>query len=119
MGVRWKSLDQEESALQRQIAEFCDRCLPDDAIWLTIPGGDGKMTLAPGYKSGTPDGVIIHRGKAIFFELKRKRRSRTHANQLALHSHLTLCGAVTCVCRSLEEFEGFISMIIPLKGRVA
>lgn len=107
-----------ERALQAAVFDFLRVALPSDATAFAVPNGDGRMTTAPGALSGAPDLQIIYRGKPIFIELKTAT-GRLSPEQKAVHIRLAAAGAVVSVCRSVVEVEEFLSMLIPLRARVA
>jgi hypothetical protein len=104
--------------LHSAVADFLRVALPRDAVFFTIPNGDGKMTTAPGALSGVPDLQIVYRGRPIFIELKTKTGRLSDA-QRDVHMRLAAAGAVVAVCRSVVEVEEFLAMLIPLRARVA
>ena len=55
-----------ERRLQSAVAGYLRAVLTAETFATAIPGGDGQMTTAPGYVSGTPDYLIVHNGKALF-----------------------------------------------------
>lgn len=95
---------QPERALQRAITEFSAAALPAGVWWGCIPGGDGKVTTAPGYRPGTPDWLVIHEGRALFFELKSKRGVASVAQNDCGHQ-LHQAGAAVHLIRTLEGYE--------------
>ena len=107
-----------ERGLQAQCFEFFRFALPPDAFAHAIPNGDGRMTLAPGTVSGVPDLVVIYKGRAIYIELKTAKGA-VRPSQRWAHERLTLAGAIVTVCRSVEEVEGFLAQVIPLRARLA
>jgi len=110
--------NQPERALQRAVAEFLARALPPDAIFSALPGGDGKVTLAPGYRSGLSDMIVVYRGEAFFIELKSKT-GRVSKEQIAFLDSVSRAGAHHMVCRSVEDVESFLRDFgkIPLRAR--
>ena len=113
------TFDQYESALQMQVVHALDWSLPPEAIVLVIPGGNGRATTAPGYKSGSPDTFVVYRGRVIFLELKRLKGGRLSPEQEDLHKRLMLCGAVVLVGRTLDQVMDQLRALIPLRGRVS
>lgn len=109
---------QPERALQRAIAEFSAAALPPGAWWGCIPGGDGKVTTAPGYRPGTPDWLVVHQGRAMFFELKApKGIARVTQKDAAFQLHKA--GALVHLIRSLEGYEEALRIAgVPLRATV-
>ena len=107
-----------ERALQAQVFTFLRLALPPDAVAFSVPNGDGGKTTMPGTLSGVPDLCVIYRGRAIFIELKTPT-GRVSEHQAEVHTRLTAAGAVVAVCRSLEDVEGFLGQIVPLRARAA
>lgn len=107
-----------ERALQSAVFEFLRLALPADAVAFAIPNGDGKMTTMPGVLPGFPDVGILYRSRLFVIELKYKKGA-VRLNQTHVHHRLTLAGALVAVCRSVEEVEGFLSQVIPLRARIA
>lgn len=107
---------QPERALQSAICKWLDRALPSGTWYSAIPGGNRSVTTTPGYRSGTPDLLIVHEGRAIFLELKAARKSATK-HQRDIHAELTLSGAVVATVRSLNDTYNFLSMIMKLRAK--
>jgi hypothetical protein len=100
-----------ERALQQSACDYLALALrPYGGFVSAIPGGDGKMTRAPGYRSGFPDLCIIVRGQAIFIELKSPK-GRVKDHQRAVHADLERAGAIVHVARSLEDIEGIVRVL--------
>lgn len=116
-------MNRPEEALQRSICAFLDVSLPPGSLYFFINNAHAsprmRMVLKGlGQKPGIPDLCILYRGKSIFIELKAKYRKPTKI-QLEMHECLILAGAIVHVVKSLEELEGFLAPLIPLKGRIA
>ena len=113
-----------EDRLQISVAGYLDLALPAGAAWFHVANQRqtsarmGAKLKRMGVKPGVPDICIIWRGRSIFIELKTPK-GRTSPAQEAVMSALTMAGAVVNVCRSLEDVQGFLATIIPLKGRLA
>ena len=113
-----------EDRLQITVADYLDRCLPNDAVYFAIPNGGSRNKIESaklkrmGTRPGIPDLCIVWRARVIFIELKTPK-GRTSPAQEAMLSALTMAGAVVNVCRSLEDVQGFLATILPLKGRLA
>lgn len=113
-----------EDALHIAVAEFLgierNLALPNDAVWTTMPaGGGGKVRgaqlKAKGLKPGWPDILIVYRGRLICIELKSLKGQRSPAQKL-IHAQLSQAGALVYTAKSIEEVEGFLRVIIPLKA---
>lgn len=114
---------QPERRLQSAVAKYLQAALPRDAFFSALPGGDGRMTRAPGYRAGLPDMVVLWEDKfdtrVVFFELKSKT-GRLTREQVETHNALRLAGAHAYTVKSLEEVEERLGMVgIPLRARVA
>jgi hypothetical protein len=115
----------EEEALQAAAMAFLDRALPADAIAQHSPG-EGKRTPAAqralkrsGYKAGWPDIEVIHRGRALFIELKAPKGTLSKP-QRELQPRLEYCGCPVQLCRSLECVEATLrGWGVPLRARIA
>ncbi len=109
---------QPERKLQALVSKYLSMALPHDAFFTAIPGGDRQMTRTPGYRSGTPDMLVIHQGKPLFIELK-SLRGKTSATQNQVGEELVDAGADSCVCRSLEHVEEYLrNWGIPLRASI-
>ena len=107
-----------EKSLQASVVKYLRAAMPHDAMCLTIPGGDRGQTRAPGYVSGTPDLLIIYRGKAHFIELKTAT-GRISPEQKELASRVAVCGSPTLFCRNLDDVSlALVAWGIPTKGRL-
>ena len=111
---------QPERQLQAAVAEYLKYALPADAWFTSIPGGEGRATRTPGYVPGAPDMLIVHRGHALFIELKSPKGA-IPASQALCHMRLidAGCGRV-CVARSLNDVVAFLGPRgVPLRAKVA
>jgi hypothetical protein len=106
-----------ERGLQQAVFEFLRHALPEEAVCFAIPNGDGRMTTMPGTLAGMPDVGVLYRGRMIFIELKTEIGA-VKPRQRFVHGRLTLAGAVVAVCRSLDEVDGFLSQLMPLRARI-
>lgn len=106
-----------ESLVQGALVQFLAVALPE--AWVTaIPGGDGRQTRAVGYVSGTPDLVMIFRGRAFFIETKRPGKG-AEKHQTACHVEIARAGAPTAVCRTVDELVAACrEWGLPLRARV-
>ena len=119
-----------EEALHREVAQYLDACLPDDAWWCHIPNGGGRskaeagILKALGVKAGAPDCMIVRRGQAFFVELKPEKY-RNHKNgglskaQVECHAKLRWCGCQVAVCYTVEECEETVRAWMPVRGTIA
>lgn len=108
----------KERDLQAEIAEVLELGLPSDCFWSAIPGGDGRETRAPGYRSGTPDMLFVYRGRILFVELKRPRKGRTSDAQATVHRQIEAAGAQVHVARALDEVVDLIRDVLQCPVRV-
>jgi hypothetical protein len=93
----------KEIAVQATIARALEIGLPQDAYFTAIPGGDGRATRTPGYRAGTPDLIVIYRGRTLFLELKRPIGGRVSIQQAECHRAIERAGARIHVARDLAE----------------
>ncbi len=115
-----------EGQLHRAVAEFLNLALPPECVWHHSPmegAGRGPITGAilkrMGAKAGWPDLEFVYAGEIFFIELKAPKRNLTPAQHQTMTS-LSMAGAYTAVCRSLDEVETTLSgWGIPLKARAA
>lgn len=108
-----------EHPLQASVCDALKLLLPVDCFLSAIPGGDRQVTLTPGYESGTPDLLLVWRGRAIFIEMKRAK-GVVSEDQEKIHKRITLAGGLVATCRSLGDVMQFLVMIgIPMRGRVS
>lgn len=91
-----------ERALQSAICAALKLMLPPDARCFAIPGGDRQVTLTPGYVPGTPDLIVIWRGRAIWMEVKREGEY-LRPEQREIHAEIKECGCSVIVVRSLDD----------------
>lgn len=107
-----------ERALQQAITQFSAIYLPSSVWWGCLPGGDGRMTRAPGYRPGTPDWLVVHEGRALFFELKSKRGIAS-VSQRDTAYQLHQAGAAVHLVRTLEGYQEALRLAgVPLRGRI-
>lgn len=112
-----------EDRLQITVADYLDRCLPNDAVYFAIPNGGSRNKIEAaklkrmGVRAGVPDLCIIWRRRAIFIELKTAK-GRVSPEQNHRMEMLTIAGAVVTVCRSLDEVADFLGQIMPMRGKV-
>ncbi len=109
-----------EDDFHMAVASYLDLALPEEAVWTTIPAGGGGTVRGArlkrmGYKAGFPDLQIFYRGRVICMELKSEK-GRLSKAQEAMHEQLTLAGALVYTARRIEEVEGFLRAIMPLRA---
>lgn len=110
---------QPERQLQAAVAQYLKAALPADAFFSALPGGDGRMTRAPGYRSGLPDMMVLYKGQAIFFELKSKT-GRVTQRQRDAADHITTAGGIAWAVNSLIAVDGILrGSGVPLRARIA
>lgn len=114
-----------EADIHMLVADYLDRALPPGTMWSTI--GHGGMPLHPrtaarmkrqGLKPGIPDVLVVYQGRAIFIEMKRPG-GRLSPAQKTMHERITSAGGVVEVCRSVDEVEAFVGMLMPLAAKVS
>lgn len=100
-----------ERDFQRSACQYLSLALRPYGAWVgAIPGGDGKMTLAPGYVRGSPDLLCILRGRAVLIELKTKK-GVVKKHQEAVHADLENAGADVFVARSMDDLVGIVNAL--------
>ena len=115
---------QPERQLQAAVAQYLKAALPADAFFSALPGGDGRMTRAPGYRAGLPDLMVFwNTGAAdprlVFFELKSKV-GRLSREQLECHNAMRIADAFVYTVKSIAEVESWLRYCgIPLRAAVA
>lgn len=82
--------------------------------WTTIPlGGGGRIRGAQikraGARKGTPDLLIVYRGRTVFIELKRQRLSRVQPEQAACHADIILAGGAVFIAKGAQAAINFIN----------
>jgi hypothetical protein len=108
-----------EKAEQAAFFQWLKISAPQD-LWATcIPGGDGKVTRAPGFCAGAPDCLIIYRSRAILIEMKRRRGGKLSAEQILAHAAITLAGGVVVVAYGWEDAAAQLRLLVPMRSRVA
>jgi hypothetical protein len=114
-----------ESNLQRSVHQYLSWALPPDAVHFAVPNGLMRSqkararAIGEGVMAGVPDLCIVHRGRAIFIELKAKRGVFSAA-QRAMERRLIYAGADVCLCRSVPEVEASLrEACVPLRAGVA
>jgi hypothetical protein len=114
-----------ESVLQRSVHQYLSWALPPDAVHFAIPNGLMRSQKAraraqgEGVAAGVPDLCVVHRGRALFVELKSRRGVMSPA-QRSMTQKLIYCGAEVCCCRTLPEVEAALrEACVPLRGSVA
>lgn len=108
----------KEIELQATIAAALEIGLPPDCFWTAIPGGDGRATRTPGYRSGTPDLLFLYRGKTLFVELKRPKGGRVSDNQTVVHPMIENAGGAVHVARDLSQVVELIKDVLQCPCRV-
>lgn len=108
--------NQPERVFQKSVCQYLNVALPSGAWYSAIPGGNRSVTTTPGYRSGTPDLLIIYKGRSIFIELKAPRKSATK-HQRDVHHELVLSGALVATVRDLDALYDFLDLIIPLRSK--
>jgi hypothetical protein len=114
-----------EADLQRSVHQYLLWALPPDAVHYAVPNGLMRSQKAraraqgEGVVAGVPDIAIVHRGRALFVELK-SRRGVISAAQRNMILRLTYAGAAVCCCRSVPEVEAALrEACVPLRATVA
>lgn len=113
-----------EEVLQRSVMQFLTVALPPDAVAYAVPNGglrsprEAARMKGMGVVAGIPDIAIVFRGRSFFIELKAKRGVMSAA-QKEMQRKLLYCGAVVCLCRSVDDVEALLrEACIPLRASV-
>jgi hypothetical protein len=103
-----KRRQQPERAIQIALIEHLHWRAPPDVWWSHFPAGgrrnviDGAILKRMGTRPGTPDLLIIARGKIFGLELKADR-GRLSPTQIAAHNEMRRAGAVVGVAGTIDE----------------
>jgi VRR-NUC domain-containing protein len=115
----------EEADLQRSVHQYLSWALPPDAVHYAVPNGLMRSQKAraraqgEGVAAGIPDIAIVHRGRALFVELK-SRRGVMSPEQRSMLRKLEYCGCPVLLCRSAPEVEaGLRGLGVPLRATVS
>jgi hypothetical protein len=111
-----------EEVFQRSVCQFLDRALPEGCVYFSVPNGHvsrlQRMRLAAmGTVSGSPDLVVVYKGKFIGLELKSAKGVLSPA-QKEMHMRIKLAGGIVYVAKTLSQVDGFLSLVIPLRAHV-
>lgn len=102
-----------EAQIQVQVIDYLNSCLRDNAIAFAIPNGglrsatEAKRLKAQGVTAGVPDLEIIHRGRALFIEMKSAKGTLS-ASQKFMIPLIKLAGSPVAICRSTEDVIDFL-----------
>ena len=117
--------DNPEQRFHVAVASYLRLALPSDSWFTTIPaGGGGRVRGAHlkvmGYRAGTPDILIVHRGKAHWLELKAEKGVVSREQKRCI---LAL-GDAGCpsvfVCRTLDHVQSALTYWgITAKARIS
>jgi hypothetical protein len=115
----------EEETLHRSAVQFMRQALPDDATFYHVPNGGlrsrkvAQRLSGLGVVAGVPDLAVVHKGHAIFIELKAGRGTLSAAQRTMVRK-LIYCGADVICARSLPDIEAALRGAgVPLKATVA
>jgi hypothetical protein len=115
----------DEEDFQRAAWALMTVALPPDAVAFAVPNGGLRSKKAAarlqgmGVVAGIPDLCVVHRGRAVFVELKAKHGTFSAA-QRAMERRLIYAGADVCLCRSVPEVEAALRAAgIPLRASVS
>jgi hypothetical protein len=116
---------QDEERLHRDVVKFLGWALPPDAVFYHPANGGLRSKKAAdrlkgmGVVAGIPDLAIVHRGRALFIELKTAT-GRLSPAQREMQRRLIYAGAAVCLCRSVAEVEAsLLEAAVHLRARVA
>jgi hypothetical protein len=101
-----------EEDLQKTIVRFLGTALPPDSFMFAVPNQRGTrkkfemgILKALGVRAGTPDLVILHRGRFFGLEVKAPQGGRLSDNQADAADAIVNAGGFYSVVRSVEEVE--------------
>ena len=107
-----------EAAIQRAIAAYLAKVLPDDAWFTAIAHGvrlngedswiRGAISKGMGTKPGVPDMVVLYQGRAFWGEVKSPKGSLTGAQRYA-RDVLTAAGCAVAVWRSIDDVRASLA----------
>lgn len=108
-----------EGDLHRAVAQFLDLMAKRYGfVWTTVPGGDGRMTRAPGYRAGWPDVLLIWpRAIASMIELKREKGGVVSEAQSEVGAALRTVSCLVTVARSIEDVAAHLKAAAALIER--
>ncbi len=111
-----------EQQLQQQVFNYLQWALDDDAFAFHVPNGGSRHFLEAinlkkmGSTAGIPDLPVLHRGRALFIELKTKKGVLS-ASQKEMIPRIERAGCPVGVCRSLEAVVAFLRQHeVPLRS---
>lgn len=114
-----------EQQFHLTVADYLDRVLPREVLWLHYPAGmfrtpfEGKMLKRLGQRAGVPDILIICRGKLHGIELKAPKGKLTLEQENMAH-WLASAGAAWGLAKSLDDIQALLQKWqIPCHGRLA
>lgn len=96
----------KERVIHLAMVDWLRLALPPGAVVMTIPGGDGVRTMAPGYIKGTPDIIAIppaHHGVPVIMVEVKGARGRVSPHQAQMIDRINSIGHVAVVARSIDE----------------
>lgn len=116
----------EEHNIQKAICVYLGMSLPKDAAFWAVPNGgnrpdiitkngrkfslEGARLKAEGVRPGVADLMILWGGRLICLEVKTAKGRQSEA-QKAWEQHITTCGALYRVVRSVDEVKDFLDMV--------
>jgi hypothetical protein len=104
-----------ERAEQAALFDWLRVAAPPGLWFGAIPGGDGRETRAPGWVAGTPDVLVVWKGRAVLIEMKRVARGRVAIAQHDCHAALCAAGALVFVAAGWEAAADFLRTIVPMR----
>ena len=114
-----------EAGLHRAIVAFLDLALPPDVVVYHVPNGELRHRAVAGrlaglgVRAGVPDLAVIHRGRALFLEVKAPG-GRLSPAQRETHAALVAAGAKLAVVRDIEDaIAALAGWGVPLRARAA
>jgi hypothetical protein len=120
---KFSKRSEPEHVLHVAVRRYLDMALPLDAWFTTIPTAgsslvQGAKVKARGYRAGTPDIVIVWRGKAHWLELKAPKGT-VDPLQRECHRALNRAGSPVGIARDLNDVQFWLeAWAIPLRAVV-
>lgn len=111
-----------EAALHKAVVDFLTLALPYGAVLHHSPNAGKRGWYAQaalkthGVQKGWPDIEVLYKGQPFFVELKAPRKY-ADKDQRACHERLRAAGCHVAICRSIEEVDGYLRALMPLRTR--
>lgn len=106
-----RTMNRPEEALHRAVAQYLVLIESGCGFFWFHPANGGARSKAEagimkalGVKAGTPDIAIVHRGRALFIELKAPKGRVSPAQKKTIPA-IEAAGAPCAICRSLDDVQ--------------